>query len=215
MFIAFEGPDGCGKTSQAKAVAEKIVKESLNLNVISYREPDGWQRDHLNRYQELGITKQSKLLLYLSSMADHQPTSPEFSLSGVSRKLHICDRSLLSTLVFQILIGNVISLGTFVDLVLELKLQIPAYIFALNVSPAELELRQKARCQDNPGGFGLLSPGNVVSAYNDAKSLFPILFHQSKIIDVNAEGPFEETTNSILKHLDHALVQRGLARPVV
>lgn len=208
MIVAFEGPDGCGKTSLIDAIIQQN-KYPL-LSVVKIHEPQGWQRDLLNKHKELNLTKQTKLMLYLSSMVEQQPSSPEFSLSGASRTLYLYDRSILSTLVYQVLIGDVISIGTFCDLVLELKLKLPAIIFLLRVKPETLVKRVQDRSQDDPGGFGTIDPKYLVDIYEQAKNIFPILFRQTQVVEIDSEGTIADTAELVHTHLKMALVKRDL-----
>lgn len=71
MFIAFEGLDGCGKSTQLNLLFNYL--KSLNKKVIKVREPGGTEVGEtirsilLNR--DIDINERAELLLFLSSRA--------------------------------------------------------------------------------------------------------------------------------------------------
>jgi dTMP kinase len=93
LFITFEGIEGCGKTTQAKLLVEKL--QSLNIQVILTREPGGTRigdqiRKILLHSENTDMTPLAELLLYEASRAQHvhQVILPNLQ-SGINV---ICDR---------------------------------------------------------------------------------------------------------------------------
>jgi dTMP kinase len=99
-FIVFEGGEGCGKTTQAKALGNKLRK--LGFPVVLTHEPGGTLLGNkLRRWVKWGrwVTIQTELYLFLASRSQ--------LLSNVIRpaleKNHtvICDRFDPSTFAYQ------------------------------------------------------------------------------------------------------------------
>ena len=74
VFIALEGPEGAGKTTQAARIAASI--EADGLRVLVTREPGGTAvgeaiRDILLERPEIAILPQTEALLYAAARAQH------------------------------------------------------------------------------------------------------------------------------------------------
>jgi dTMP kinase len=74
MFITFEGPDGCGKTTQIKFLAETL--KTRGLAVYTTREPGGTSigdqiRQILLSHENKNIVPSTEILLFLASRAQH------------------------------------------------------------------------------------------------------------------------------------------------
>lgn len=74
LFITLEGVEGCGKSTQAAAIAEHL--ESLGHTVVTTREPGGTPlgesiREILLDPESGGMEAASELMLYLASRAEH------------------------------------------------------------------------------------------------------------------------------------------------
>jgi dTMP kinase len=93
LFITFEGIEGCGKTTQAKLLVEKL--RSLNIQVILTREPGGTRigdqiRKILLHSENTDMTPLAELLLYEASRAQHVH---QVILPNLQGGIHvICDR---------------------------------------------------------------------------------------------------------------------------
>lgn len=93
MFITFEGIEGCGKTTQARLLVEKL--HELNIPALLTREPGGTRiGDHIRKIllnpENTDITPLTELLLYEASRAQHvaQVIRP-----NVQNGIHVfCDR---------------------------------------------------------------------------------------------------------------------------
>lgn len=102
LFITFEGIEGCGKTTQAKLLVEKL--HSLNIPVILTREPGGTRigdqiRKILLHSENTEMTPLAELLLYEASRAQHvhQVILPNLQ-SGINV---ICDRFGDASIAYQ------------------------------------------------------------------------------------------------------------------
>jgi dTMP kinase len=102
IFITFEGIDFCGKTTQAKKLAEYLKEKGYDAVLI--REPGGEKisekiRKILLSEKNQEITNMTELLLYIASRA--QLTQRVILPSLAQKKIVICDRYSDSTLAYQ------------------------------------------------------------------------------------------------------------------
>ncbi len=103
LFIALEGPEGSGKTTQARLFAERL--SGAGLDVLLTREPGGTElserlRDLMFRERSLpDIEPRVQALLMIAARAQHveERLRPWLSECGVV----VCDRFAASTLAYQ------------------------------------------------------------------------------------------------------------------
>jgi len=102
LFITFEGPDGSGKTTQAKRLVEHL--RDGGCGVLAVREPGGTSiseqiRDVLHSLDNREMQPRTEILLYCAARAQlvGQIIRPHLEASGVV----ICDRYADSTLAYQ------------------------------------------------------------------------------------------------------------------
>ena len=103
LFIAFEGPEGCGKSTQARLLADRLQR--AGLDVLLTREPGG--TDLGERLRTLMLREQSlpaleprvQALLMLAARAQHVAERLRPCLSGGG--VVVCDRFAASTLAYQ------------------------------------------------------------------------------------------------------------------
>lgn len=101
IFITFEGPDGCGKTSVINLLKD-YYKE--NKNIIFTREPGGTVisekiRDIILSNDSKEISDRTEALLYAASRAQHIDELIRPNLEN--GKVVISDRFVLSSLAYQ------------------------------------------------------------------------------------------------------------------
>jgi len=102
MLIVFEGGEGCGKTTQAERLYQYFLKQGKK--VILTREPGGTKNAELLRQLLLkGQCEEwlpySEFFLLLAARVDHYEKHIKPHLD--QGYIVICDRFLLSTLVYQ------------------------------------------------------------------------------------------------------------------
>ncbi len=102
LFIAFEGADGCGKSTQIRFLAEHL--ESAGLSVLCTREPGGSPvaekiRTVLLDQENAGMGAMTEALLYAAARAEHvrQVVKPALEAG----KVVLCDRFVDSSIAYQ------------------------------------------------------------------------------------------------------------------
>ena len=101
-FITFEGVDGCGKTTQAELLAEKLRR--VGHSVLTTREPGGTAvgrglREVLLNPAHKEITPECELLLFLADRVQHLG---ELITPALARgETVVCDRFHDSTVAYQ------------------------------------------------------------------------------------------------------------------
>jgi len=102
MFITFEGPDGSGKTTQARMLAEHL--ESRGYPVLCTREPGGTEiseqvRQVILSTHNKSMRNETEVLLYSAARA--QIVAELIRPALAQGKLVICDRYYDSTFAYQ------------------------------------------------------------------------------------------------------------------
>jgi dTMP kinase len=101
-FITFEGIDGCGKSTQAALLAQRL--EDRDLTVLRTREPGGTRIGKALRHVLLdpeykGMVPECELLLFLADRAQHLA---EVIRPALERgEVVVCDRFHDATVAFQ------------------------------------------------------------------------------------------------------------------
>jgi dTMP kinase len=102
LFITFEGPDGSGKTTQARMLTEYL--QSRGLPVLHTREPGGTAiseqiRDVVLSNRNQSIQHETEALLFSAARA--QIVAELIRPALAARKIVICDRYADSTMAYQ------------------------------------------------------------------------------------------------------------------
>ena len=102
LFIAFEGPDGCGKSTQIRFLTEYLCEQGLD--VVCTREPGGSPiaekiREVILDRANTGMTALTEALLYAAARAEHvrQVIGPAIEAG----KVVLCDRFVDSSIAYQ------------------------------------------------------------------------------------------------------------------
>ncbi|CDZ75173.2 Thymidylate kinase [Peptoniphilus sp. ING2-D1G] len=101
MFIAFEGPDGCGKSTIATAIYEALKDK---YDIIKTREPGGTEisekiRDVILDKNNKNMSARAEALLYAASRAQH--VEEKIAPALKEGKIVLCERFVISSLVYQ------------------------------------------------------------------------------------------------------------------
>lgn len=108
VFITFEGPEGSGKTTHSKLLAEFLIKSGFD--VLHTREPGGVCisekiRDILLDPENKGMDMVCEMLLYMAARAQ---IIKEIILPAIAaKKIVICDRFIDATLAYQGYAGGI------------------------------------------------------------------------------------------------------------
>ncbi|TCP22569.1 dTMP kinase [Scopulibacillus darangshiensis] len=102
LFITFEGPDGSGKSTQIKKLADYL--ELCQIPYILTREPGGTEISDVIRSLILnpayvGLTDKTEILLYAASRAQHVKQKIKPSLK--EGKIVLCDRFIDASIAYQ------------------------------------------------------------------------------------------------------------------
>jgi len=196
MFITFDGPEGCGKSTHSKLIVEYL--RSKGKDVVHTREPGGTKigeeiRNVLLSPRNKGMAVMTEAFLYLAARAE---IVNEIILPNIKKgKIVICDRFQDATVVYQgyagglnikILdeLGKIASAGLKPDLSIFLDID------------AALGLK-RAGCKDRMEKKSISFHKRVRNGYLALAKKEP-----SRIKVVKVKGSIEETQEKIRKILD-------------
>jgi dTMP kinase len=171
MFVSFEGLDGCGKTTQAKLLAESLRGEGVD--VVSTREPGGTPLGEQIRDLVLHgdhVAPWAEAALYVAARAQHvdQVIRPALQRGATV----VCDRYLDTSVAYQ---GAGRGLG--VEEILELNLTaveglLPDVTVLVDID-TETALGRVGTKGDRIERAGAEFWPRVVEAYHDLALRFP------------------------------------------
>lgn len=100
MFVTFEGPEGAGKSTALRTIAQRLM--DANRQVVTTREPGGGplgKRIRQMLLEEGAVSPETEVLLFLADRANHVETIIRPALA--KGKVVLCDRHADSTIVYQ------------------------------------------------------------------------------------------------------------------
>ncbi|RMC32937.1 dTMP kinase [Paracoccus alkanivorans] len=145
MFLSFEGIDGCGKSTQARLLAEALRAEGRD--VVLTREPGGSEgAEEIRRLLVEGAgerwSAETECLLFTAARRDHLERVIRPALAG--GKIVITDRFADSTRIYQGATRG--DLRMMVDRLHELTIAVePDRTFVIDIDPATALARGNAR----------------------------------------------------------------------
>lgn len=194
MFVSFEGLDGCGKTTQARLLAETLAADGVE--VVLTREPGGTPLGEQVRDLVLHgdhVAPWAEAALYAASRAQHvvEVIRPALERGATV----VCDRYLDSSVAYQ---GGGRGLG--VDAVLELNLAaveglLPdrTVLVEVDVGTALSRVGDKRdRIEQAEGAFWPV----VAETYRELAARFP-----ERYVVVDGRLPVEELAAEVRGHL--------------
>jgi len=109
-FIALDGPDGCGKTTQVKLLVDWLTKQGIDT--VTFREPGATAigekiRQILLNPEHIAMTTAAEVMLYMAARV--QLWNEKISPALKDNKCVVVDRWLSSTCAYQ---GNAGGFGT-------------------------------------------------------------------------------------------------------
>jgi dTMP kinase len=101
-FIALDGPDGCGKSTQVRLLVDWLAKEGID--VVSYREPGATAigekiRQILLNPEHIAMTTAAEVMLYMAARV--QLWNEKIAPALKENKCVVVDRWLSSTCAYQ------------------------------------------------------------------------------------------------------------------
>lgn len=206
LFIALEGPDGSGKSTIAKLLADYLEKNKIPH--ILTREPGGTGigekiRDLILDKKNTNMSDQTEALLYAASRSQHVDEKILPSLK--EGKTVICDRFVLSSLAYQgkgrgLGIGNVKKINDFAigDIY-------PDLILFFHVDPSIALKRKMGHMQvDRLELEGDSFHRNVYDGYMEALDMYP-----KNIKKIDASGTIQDVLNQSIGEIENLLKTRG------
>jgi dTMP kinase len=209
MFITFEGPEGSGKTSQMKPLAEFLRDQGYS--VLTTREPGGTQigdqvRAVLTRLDNTNMHPRTEILLFLAARAQlvEEIVLPELKQGS----LVLCDRYSDSTMAYQ-------GYGHGLDLsLLHQMLDFatghlwPDLTILLDLDPqAGLDRKRKAGEWNRLDAYGLEFHQRVRKGYQQMAQQAP-----QRWVLVDASQPFELVQAQIRKEIMVRLSNRVVSK---
>ncbi|MFI3167277.1 MAG: dTMP kinase [Bacillota bacterium] len=195
-FIAFEGTEGVGKSTQVKLICEHLEKK--NIPYILTREPGGCDisekiRNIILDGNNKTMTDQTEALLYAASRTQHLE---EVILPNLAKgKLVICDRYVFSSVAYQGYGRKIL------DFVMKanshaFETRIPDLNIFLDLSPEEAFKRKGGA--DKSDRLETSGDEFFERVYNG----FKILEKRDDFVSIDTRGNVEQTFDLIVKALE-------------
>lgn len=206
MFVTVEGPEGSGKSSVMKRVAERLQEEGVE--VVLTREPGGTPiaeqiREVILNKENTKMDKITEALLYAASRRQHL-VEKVWPLTKEG-KLVISDRFLDSSLAYQ---GGARGIG--IDKVLEINMAAtegyyPDLTLLFDVAP-EVGL---ARIAANKGREVNRLDLEKIEFHREVRQTFLDLAHRFKdrFVIIDASQPFEKVIEDAYKAIKDRMVK--------
>ncbi len=204
LFITFEGIDGCGKSTQAKILYDKLSE--MNFTVTLTEEPGGTIganeiRKLLLRENNFSWSVETEVLLFMAARNDHL----EKKIKPTLGKGHtvICDRFIDSTLVYQ---GMRSDLAKKLCLSLyELIGQVPSLTFLIDMNPEQALDRALSRKnnEDRFENYGVTFQRKVRDNFLRLAQENP-----NRIIVLEGNSDKDSLASDVLSHVEKHITNR-------
>jgi dTMP kinase len=200
LFITFEGPDGAGKTTQLKLLAQRLT--AMGYQVLCTREPGGTRisdkiREVLLDPENQEMDARTEALLYAAARAQHVTEVIQPALSA--GKVVLCDRFVDSSLAYQgwgrgldkETIGAISRFAT--------DNHFPTITLLLDVCPTTGTKRVVTRNGDRLDRIEQEENSFRDRVYKGFRELATL--HPSRIVCIDASGTIEEVREQIWAHI--------------
>lgn len=211
-FIVFEGGDGCGKSTQARLLCDRLRAQGRPC--VLTEEPGATHTGRAIRdlilHPRSTISAKTELFLFLADRADHVASCIIPALE--QGKTVICSRYLFSTLVYQGLARGTAPY----DLLLQMNLfaaggLLPDLVVYLEVDPARgLALARRATNSitrypdgDRIEAEGLEFQEKVRDGYRSIAARFPRLFETIEVTDAPPDQVAALVYDLVSRRLSH------------
>lgn len=194
FFVAFEGPDGCGKSTISNLVYEKLIEEGYP--VIKSREPGGTPisekiRNIILDNDNVAMHPRTEALLYAAGRAQHVEEKIKPALK--EGKIVLVERYILSSLIYQGIgrdlgVDEVFKVNQFATQNLE-----PDLTIILNPNKVTVSRKEKEGL-DRLENAGVEFHTKVLNAYIEYGKTHEVLFVDASM---SIEEVFEEVYREI------------------
>lgn len=212
LFVTFEGPEGCGKTTQVRLLAEWL--SARGYDVLATREPGGTRigeqiRAILLNPDHTEMVPAAEILLFSAARAQivHEVIIPHLQRGGIV----LCDRFADSTLAYQGY-GHGLDLGVLrVITAFATAGLTPDVTFYLDI-PVEEGLRRKAEAGkaewNRLDQRELAYHQRVQEGYRQLIAAEP-----ARWVIIDARGSIEDVHRQVVREMERRLaVRQGTAR---
>ncbi len=212
MFVAFEGIDGSGKSTQIVEVLRAMQELNKYQPIVRTREPT-WRAEEIRRRLEAERDPMSNSPLlatqFISDRREHYFTDirPDLARNYVV----LCDRYIMSTLVYQSLPGKM----TMLDLVsahFTANVGTPDITFYLSLNAEEATKRIAIRGDECEKFEDVYFARKLVDQheflYHDSQKEGVVGNLLGKIIKIDATPEAKIVTSEILSHLEPIYLSR-------
>ncbi len=191
MFVCFEGIDGAGKSTQARLLFQRLKADGVDTELVA--DPGTTQIGTAIRqillHNDAPITSAAQMLLFSAARAELAAYIRSRLTDGATV---ICDRWLLSTLVYQGEINGV-DKQLILDIFAATSNVVPDIYFVLDIDPAAARVRMN-RPRDRYERQCMENLQRMRAAYLAHAANCP---HKTTVRILAAEKPAEQTHEEI------------------
>jgi dTMP kinase len=188
VFVCFEGIDGAGKTTQARMLYQRLTKENVPAELVA--DPGttkiGTAIRQILLHNDDPISPAAQMLLFSAARAELSAHIEEQMRAGV---VIICDRWLLSTLVYQGEINN-IALDLITNIFCATSCVCPDVCFLMDIDPVVSRSRRPRGPSDRYERRCVEDQNRMRAAYQTHAANSP---HTGIVHHINADRDVEET----------------------
>lgn len=194
MFVCFEGIDGAGKTTQARMLSQRLNAEGITATLVA--DPGttsiGTAIRQILLHNDEPISPAAQMLLFSAARAE---LSARIRQLTAEKHVVICDRWLLSTLVYQGEINN-ISTDLIVNIFRETSYVCPDICFLMDIAPENVRQRRPNGPTDRYERLCLDDQHRMRAAYKTHARQRP---HASIVHYINADKSVQDTHEEIYR----------------
>lgn len=148
MFICFEGIDGAGKSTQSRLLQQRLKKDGRDVELVA--DPGttkiGTAIRQILLHNDAPISSAAQMLLFSAARAE---LSEYIQEALAEKRTIICDRWLLSTLVYQATI-NKMPIDLIIDIFEKTSNTWPDVCVLLDIDPAVADKRKAVASKGRP-----------------------------------------------------------------